>query len=295
MYVAVGGYRRPWTPPGQIDKNANVGRGHLFVSHDAGAHFTDISANLPNYPVNWVTLRGKQIVVGADVGIFISNGAGKPFQVLGRGLPVGQVATVRVNACDSNELITAVFGRGVYLYRFGKVQHCPPLPQPPPPPAFIGQNVAGPFAFEGSTDGWTDKSTRQPGWQDQPPGNNSGAAMAVSPYQQSGSTTPLAYELLSPKMTLTDRSTVKVTWAEKLDTEPCCDYLAMQWSTNGYVWTTAESAAGQNADFPGFTTKSTQFVAPAGDLYVRFVLTSDELVASPPYTGVAVDDVTVQR
>ena len=43
------------------------------------------------------------------------------------------------------------------------------------------------------------------------------------------------------------------------------------------------------------TTKSTQFVAPAGDLYVRFVLTSDELVASPPYTGVAVDDVTVQR
>jgi hypothetical protein len=88
---------------------------------------------------------------------------------------------------------------------------------------------------------------------------------------------------------------VKVTWAVRQDTEPCCDYLGLQWSSNGYVWATVDSAAGQNSDFPGFTAKTAQFVAPAGDLYVRFVLTSDELVASPPYTGVAVDDVKIER
>jgi len=240
--------------------------------------------------------RGRQLVVGTDVGIFISNGAGKPFQVLGKGLPVGQIATVRVNPCDSNELVTSVFGRGVYLYRFGPAHHCPPLPQPPPPPPLSGKAVAGPFDFEGSTDGWVDKSSASPGWQDQPPGNASSGAMAVSPYQQSGSSTPISYALWSPKMTLPERSTVKVTWDLRQDTEPCCDYLAMQWSSNGFVWTTVGSpTAGQNKDFPSFTTMNGTFVAPAGDLYIRFVQGSDELVASPPYTGVAVDNVKVER
>ena len=49
---------------------------------------------------------------------------------------------------------------------------------------------------------------------------------------------------MSPTLSLPDRSTVKVTRDVKQDTEPCCDYLAIQYSTNGYVWTTAESAAG---------------------------------------------------
>jgi hypothetical protein len=307
VYVAVGGYRRLWTPPGEIDRNRNIGKGHLFVSHDAGAHFTDISANLPNYPVNWVTLRGKrQLIVGTDVGVFVSKQNGvrcrrtassrcHAFQVLGKGLPVGQVSTVRVSPCDPNELITAVFGRGVYLYHFGPSQKCPPLPKPPPPPPFRNQTVAGPFDFEGSTDGWTDHSSVSPGWQDQPPGNSSGEAMAVSPYQQSGSGTPNSYVLTAPNIKLTARSDVKVSWAERRDTEDCCDYLALQWSSDNRVWNTVYSVAGKNPDFPNYTPVSATFVAPGGTLYLRFVLTSDELIATPPYTGVAVDDVEIKR
>jgi len=145
-------------------------------------------------------------------------------------------------------------------------------------------------AFESGTDGWTDKSATSPGWQNQPPGDASSQAMAVSPYQQN-----TTYSLVSPKMTLPDRSSVKVTWAERRDTEKCCDFLALQWSSDGVVWTTAESIDGQNPDFPNFTAVNTTFVAPKGDLYLRFVLTSDQLVATPPYTGVAVDNVQVQR
>jgi len=41
--------------------------------------------------------------------------------------------------------------------------------------------------------------------------------------------------------------------------------------------------------------RSAAFVAPQGDLYVRFRLTSDQLVSAPAYPGVAVDDIQIQR
>jgi photosystem II stability/assembly factor-like uncharacterized protein len=291
VYVAVGGYRRLWTPPGQIDKNPRIGKGHLFVSHDAAKHFTDISANLPNYPTNWVTLRGKQPVVGSDLGVFIAKRAGRPFQVLGKGLPVGQVATVEVNPCDSNQLVAAVFGRGVYTYRFGGVHHCKPLPQPPPPPAFLGQNVAGPFGFETDTQGWTAKTTNTAeNWQLLPPGHASGQAIAVEGYTNEATAT-----LLSPKFTLAARSHVKVTWWQRTNTEDGFDYLLLDWSSDGYVWHNAGAATGQNADYPDFTQATAEFDVPAGALYIRYRLTSDQLVSFPPYDGVAVDDVLIER
>jgi hypothetical protein len=50
VYVALGGYdNREWIPPGSyLDPNTNLGSGHIFVSHDAGDHFANISGNLPN-------------------------------------------------------------------------------------------------------------------------------------------------------------------------------------------------------------------------------------------------------
>jgi hypothetical protein len=48
-------------------------------------------------------------------------------------------------------------------------------------------------------------------------------------------------------------------------------------------------------DYPDFTQMSASFVAPAGSLLIRFQLASDQLVSSPPYEGVAIDDVLVQR
>jgi hypothetical protein len=94
---------------------------------------------------------------------------------------------------------------------------------------------------------------------------------------------------------LPERSTVKVSWAERRDTEPCCDYLSLEWSSDGFVWHSANAAAGQNPDFPNFTSTSATFVAPKGQLLLRFRLTSDQLVSSPPYTGVAIDDVLIER
>jgi hypothetical protein len=48
-------------------------------------------------------------------------------------------------------------------------------------------------------------------------------------------------------------------------------------------------------ELPGLHPDVTSFVAPAGSLFIRFQLASDQLVSSPPYEGVALDDVLVQR
>jgi hypothetical protein len=96
-------------------------------------------------------------------------------------------------------------------------------------------------------------------------------------------------------MAMPSRSLVKVQWDERRDTEPCCDFMTLDWSSDGHVWHSARAIDGQNPDWPLFTTVSTQFVVPAGSLYLRFRLTSDTLVSSPPYTGVAIDNVVVKR
>ena len=294
VYVGVGGYQARWLKPNALDKNPNVGKGHLFVSNDAGDHFKDISGNLPNTPINWLTRRAGRIIVATDVGIFITKPGtscrkGCKFELLGRGLPRAPVFTVRVAACDKNLLTAAVYGRGVYTYRFGPKPRCP-KPKVPPPPAFKGQKVAGPFDFETGPEGWTPEGPAQGNWKVSPPGDASSQSYNVMPYTDEGT-----FELVSPKFTLAKRSSIKLSWSEARDTEPCCDYMSVEWTTDGYVWHSARAVAGQNPGYPTFAPAETKFVAPAGKLQIRFRLTSDALVSAPAYQGVAVDKILIER
>lgn len=149
------------------------------------------------------------------------------------------------------------------------------------------------YTFSTGAEGWTtttNSSTEQ--WQLTPPGHNDNQAFAVTPYSNESTAT-----LRSPELTLsgTDWSTVRVSWFVRQDTEDCCDYLSLDWSSDGYVWHNAYSNAEQNPDFPNFSPVTAEFAAAPGKLFIRFRLTSDQLVSSPPYTGVAVDDVVVKR
>jgi hypothetical protein len=296
VYVTLGGYLRPWTPPGMIDRNSRANGGHVFVSHDAGNHFIDISGNLPDTPINWVALRGSQVILATDIGVFVSQegqqcGPGCAYQVLGNGLPAAPIFTVRLSGGDPNLLVAAAYGRGVWSYRFGPtpkqtVAKAPTLPTP----KLLGKLIRQ-FDFEADAQGWTTKSsTSLESWQRQAPGSNSTESFQVTPYTDAASAS-----LISPRMAMPARSLVKVQWDERRDTEPCCDFLSLDWSSDGHVWHAARAIDGQNPDWPLFTTVSTQFVAPAGSLYLRFRLTSDQLVSSPAYTGVAVDNVIVKR
>jgi photosystem II stability/assembly factor-like uncharacterized protein len=136
VYVTVGGYGRKWAPPGAVkDDTSKVATGHVFRSTDAGESFTDITGNLPDVPANWVVLRGGQLIVGTDIGVFASSDTnGSSWAVLGNGLPNVPITHLALRPGDDQTLVAATYGRGVYLYRF-KASPPAATPQPAAPAA----------------------------------------------------------------------------------------------------------------------------------------------------------------
>lgn len=310
VYVTLGGYSRRWAPPGTLqDTLAQVGEGHLFKSTDAGENFVDISGNLPDVPATWVTLRGSQAIVGTDVGVFASDLKGGTNYAYLEGLPVVPVSTMNLKPDNPNILAAATYGRGIWLYRFADL-----LPgggtgtvDPGPPPAGIGTtNVAGPYTFEGSQDGWTIESTKNPAvtWRLGAPGAGTSLSSAqVMPYVDQGRTS-----IISPSINHTG-GWLTVGFDTLRDTEPDFDFMYVEYSLDGGLWAGApwlyDAATntwsdavrfdGTNAAFPQFSPVRVAFHAPAGELRVRFRFASDLLISSPPYTGVAIDNVVIKK
>ncbi len=119
VYVTMGGYSRKWASPGTLqDDNDDIGVGHVFKSVDAGENFVDISGELPDAPFTWVELRGSQLIVGSDLGVFISAPDGSPSWTPMPGLPNVPIATIEQKPGDPDTLVIATFGRGVWTYTF---------------------------------------------------------------------------------------------------------------------------------------------------------------------------------
>jgi hypothetical protein len=119
--LTLGGYEnRQWVPPGSFgDKNKGIGTGHVYRSTDAGDTFTDISGKLPNVPMLSIIQRGQQLIIGSDIGAFISSDTkGTHWAVLGNGLPVSPLVSLQLAPQDPNMIVAATFGRGVYTYKF---------------------------------------------------------------------------------------------------------------------------------------------------------------------------------
>ena len=304
VYVTLGGYSRRWTPPGVIDRPSRVGKGHVFVSHDAGNTFRNISANLPDVRHTWVERRADDILVASDVGVFVKKVDGKTWSILGRGLPGVPIHSIETSPRDLNLVVAATHGRGVWAYRFG-----PPKPYRygssgkafPKPGKIKGKVLAGPFGFEVDAEGWTTFSAGGPDpvggaqvtavhteFRRQPPGHASSAAFAASPYLDMSTAI-----LTSPKLTHPG-GTAELSWFERRDTEGGYDFMAIDWSSDGKLWNAVAAIDGQNEAFPDFSEYKLKFWAPKGSLYVRYRFASDQLVSSPPYTGIAIDDVTLK-
>jgi hypothetical protein len=133
VYVTLGGYARRWIPPGSFGEDvSNVGVGHVFVSHDHGEHFTNISGNLPDISANWTALHNGKLLVATDLGVYIQTSAsqagsaragsrgGPRYAVLGRGLPAAPVFTLRADPGNPNRFLIATYGRGDWTYTFTK-------------------------------------------------------------------------------------------------------------------------------------------------------------------------------
>ena len=94
-------------------------RGALWHTTDAGAHWIDISASLPNFPTNAIVLdpRGplasRIVYVGTDVGVYSSADGGATWARFKSGLPNVQVYELEI-APNLDILAAATYGRGVW-------------------------------------------------------------------------------------------------------------------------------------------------------------------------------------
>ena len=91
-------------------------KGHVFSTSDGGRHWHNISANLPDVPVNSVVLdpgRAKTLYVGTDVGAFFTTNGGHSWSALGGGMPKVSVWQLDYDATNG-VLAAGTHGRGAY-------------------------------------------------------------------------------------------------------------------------------------------------------------------------------------
>lgn len=120
VYVTLGGYaNRQWLPPGSyLDENDAIGDGHVFRSTDAGETFVDVSGNLPDLPAFSVELNSGQLVVGTQMGPFLSRDLDGSAWAPLPGIPPAVTTSVETDPADADRLVIGTFARGVYDYRF---------------------------------------------------------------------------------------------------------------------------------------------------------------------------------
>lgn len=93
--------------------------GHVFLTADRGATWTNISGNLPDIPVSSVALdpnNNNRLWIGTDIGVFQTTDGGATWVHMTNGLPKVAVFMLRYQAGTGN-LIAATHGRGMFRLR----------------------------------------------------------------------------------------------------------------------------------------------------------------------------------
>ncbi len=97
--------------PGQSDM-----QGHIFMTTNDGAAWTDISGNLPNTPVNWLVIDPdvpSAIYAATDVGVQVTTDGGTSWTTLGSGLPRVAVLALKLDR-QTRTLYAGSHGRSMW-------------------------------------------------------------------------------------------------------------------------------------------------------------------------------------
>jgi len=107
MFLGINGFSRRYT------EGPGAGVGHVYESKDGGATWTDISANIPDIPVNdVVVLPNGSLVVATDLGVVYRAAGQSQWTRFGSGLPTTTVMDLSVGP-DGN-LYVGTHGRGIW-------------------------------------------------------------------------------------------------------------------------------------------------------------------------------------
>jgi hypothetical protein len=91
----------------------------IFKTSDGGKIWTNISGNLPNVPLNWITLDPVNpgfIYLATNIGVFVATDGGvegEQWKTLGTGLP--NVPVIQLKIVPGRRLLAATYGRNVWL------------------------------------------------------------------------------------------------------------------------------------------------------------------------------------
>ncbi len=94
---------------------SGFGSGHVFVTRNGGATWNDISADLPDVPVNAIALhrqRAGLLYIATDLGVWSSVNDGATWSRLGAAFP--NVVVYDLAVTTTNRLLAATHGRGVW-------------------------------------------------------------------------------------------------------------------------------------------------------------------------------------
>lgn len=95
---------------------SGYGAPHIFKSTDAGGSWTNITNNLPDAPVNCIEGHPNNtniLIVGTDIGVFLSEDGGASWRPENTGFPITQVVALNINV-PTGRLVAATHGRGIF-------------------------------------------------------------------------------------------------------------------------------------------------------------------------------------
>ncbi len=120
-----------------------IGTPRVMVSHDAGESFSDLTGNLPRSQARDVVVRGDNLIVATDNGVFTAPKTGKLWLRVGFGLPQTRVSDLDLDS-TGRYLTAALFGRGVWQLDFNATAPSSSGPGPkgePTKPAVQGRGI----------------------------------------------------------------------------------------------------------------------------------------------------------
>lgn len=194
----------------------------VFQTTDQGATWTNLSASIPNVPVNCMAIDkngNDALYIGTDIGVFFKDATMNIWQPFSQGLPIVEVTQIEMYYAGS-KVRASTYGRGLWespLYTPGAY---------PPDANFTANNLIG---CPGLGVQFTDYSSGQPtSWSWSFPGGNPSSSTAQHPFVAYN--TPGTYSV-----------TLTATNANGTNSETFTNYITVSSSPNA-----APTASGKN-------------------------------------------------
>jgi len=89
---------------------------HLMITYDYGQTWSDITGNLPPFPINDIEYNlsnDDELFIATDMGVWYSVDKGLEWNILGKGLPPTIVKDIKIHG-PTNTLYAGTFGRSIY-------------------------------------------------------------------------------------------------------------------------------------------------------------------------------------